>query len=97
MFDSHILVHTTQRLHRNIDVQKVFFAIVNWPNLELYGASVCIMYFLDQSATKPAGQFFPDCGVWVWVSVDFDSKDKILRGETRAHGVPIHRAGHIAL
>jgi len=26
----------------------------------------------------------------VWVSVDFDSKYKILRGETRAHGVPIH-------
>jgi len=26
----------------------------------------------------------------VWVSVDFDSKYKILWGETRAHGVPIH-------
>ena len=37
---------------------------------------------------KPAGQCFPDCGVWV--SVDFDSKYKILLGETRAHGVPIH-------
>ena len=37
---------------------------------------------------KPAGQCFPDCGVWV--SVDFDSKYKILWGETRAHGVPIH-------
>ena len=35
-----------------------------------------------------SGQFFPDCGVWV--SVDFDSEYKILWGETRAHGVPIH-------
>jgi hypothetical protein len=26
----------------------------------------------------------------VWVSVDFDSKSKILWIETRAHGVPIH-------
>jgi hypothetical protein len=26
----------------------------------------------------------------VWVSVDFDSKYKILWGETRAHRVPIH-------
>jgi len=25
-----------------------------------------------------------------WVSVDFDSKYKILLGETRAHGEPIH-------
>jgi hypothetical protein len=34
---------------------------------------------------KPAGQSFPDFGVWV--SVDFDSKYKIVWGETRAHGV----------
>ena len=26
----------------------------------------------------------------MWVSVDFDSKYKILWGETRAHGVPMH-------
>jgi len=26
----------------------------------------------------------------VWGTVDFDSKYKILRGETRAHGVPFH-------
>ena len=37
---------------------------------------------------KPAGQCFPGCGVWG--TVDFDSKYKMLRGETRAHGVPIH-------
>ena len=37
---------------------------------------------------KPAGQSFPDFGVWV--SVDFDSKYKILWGETRDHGVAIH-------
>ena len=37
---------------------------------------------------KPAGQSFPDFGVWV--SVDLDSNYKILWGETRDHGVPIH-------
>ena len=37
---------------------------------------------------KPAGQSFADFGVWV--SVDFDSKYKILWDETRDHGVPIH-------
>ena len=26
----------------------------------------------------------------MWGTVDFDSKNKILRGETRAQGVPIH-------
>ena len=43
------------------------------------------MYYFDQSV-KPAGQCFPDCGVWV--SVDFDSKYKILWGKARAHGAP---------
>jgi hypothetical protein len=38
---------------------------------------------------KPAGQSFPGRGVLD--SVDFDSKYKILWGETRAHGVPIHK------
>ena len=37
---------------------------------------------------KPTSQCFPDCGVWV--TEDFDSKYKILWGETRAHVEPIH-------
>jgi len=37
---------------------------------------------------KPADQCFPGCGVWG--SEDFESKYKNLRGETRAHWVPIH-------
>ena len=36
---------------------------------------------------KPAGQSFPDFGVWV--SVDFDSKYKIVWGETRDHRISI--------
>ena len=36
---------------------------------------------------KPAGQSFPDFGVWV--SVDFDSKYKIVWGETIHHRIPI--------
>ena len=47
-----------QRPYRNIDVQKVFFAIVNWPNSGLYGASVCIMYYFDQSATNQLDNVF---------------------------------------
>jgi len=31
-----------QRPYMEIDVHEVFFAVVNWPNLELYGAFVCI-------------------------------------------------------
>ena len=46
------------------------------------------MYYLTSLLYKPAGQCFPDCGVWV--PVDFDSKYKVLWGETIAHGVPIH-------
>ena len=36
---------------------------------------------------KPAGQSFPYFEVWV--SVDFDSKYKIVWGETRDHRIPI--------
>ena len=35
-----------------IDFQELIFAIVNWPNSELYGAFVSIMHYLDQSATS---------------------------------------------
>ena len=51
----------TQRLgtvYGNIDARKVFFAIVNWPNSELYGASVCIMYYFDLSATNQLDNVF---------------------------------------
>ena len=33
-------------------------------------------------------------GGW-WVTVDFDSQYKILWGETRAHGVPIHEKNKV--
>ena len=35
-----------------IDFQELFIAVVNWPNSELDGAFVCIMHYLDQSATS---------------------------------------------
>ena len=35
-----------------IDFQDIFIAVVNWPISELYGAFVCIMHYLDQSATS---------------------------------------------
>ena len=67
-----------------IDFQELIFAVVNWPNSELYGAFVCIILVLHWLVCyKPAGQSFPDFGVWV--SVDFDSKYKIVWGETRDH------------
>ena len=48
----------SQRLYRNIDVQKVCFAIINRPNSELYGASVCIMHYFDQSARTQLDNVF---------------------------------------
>ena len=71
-----------------IDFQELIFAIVNWPNSELYRAFVCIMHYLDQSAPSYLNHVFLVAG-W-WDSVDFDSKYKILWGETRAYRVPIH-------
>ena len=74
-----------------IDFQEQIFAVVNWPNSELYGAfvcimdwpisefygaSVCIMHYFDQSATNQLANVFLIAGVWV--SVDFDSIYKDL-------------------
>ena len=39
-------------LIEKIDFQDIFIAVVNWPISELYGAFVCIMHYLDQSATS---------------------------------------------
>ena len=47
-----------------IDIQELLIAVVNWPNSEFYGAFVCIMHFLDQSARyKLTESCFPCCGV----------------------------------
>ena len=41
-----------------IDFPKTFFAVVNWPISEFYGASVCIMHYFDQSATNQLANVF---------------------------------------
>ena len=74
-----------QRPYRKIDVQEIFFTVVNWPNSELCGLYNTLPWLV---CNKPAGQCFPGCGVWD--VEDFDSKYNILLGETRIHGVPIH-------
>jgi len=63
-----------------IDFQEPSFAVVNWPISEFYGASILysIMHYFDQCATDQLANVFLIAGVWV--SVDFDSKDKILWG-----------------
>ena len=43
---------STKDYIEKIDYQELFIAVVNWPNSELYGAFVCIMHYLDQSATS---------------------------------------------
>ena len=78
----------TKDYKEKIDFQDIFIAVVNWPISELYGAFVGIMHYLDQSATGQLNHVFLVAGCWV--SVDFDSKYKILWGETRAQGVPNH-------
>jgi len=62
-----------------------YFAVVNWPNSELCRAFVCMIRYFSQSVTIKLAHVFMVAG-W-WVTVDFDSKYKILWGETRAHGV----------
>ena len=77
-----------QRPYRKDRLPRYFYCCRQLANLRilqgicLYNALVWIVCY------KPAGQSFPGCGVWG--SVDFDSKYKILWGETRAHGLPIH-------
>ena len=41
-----------------IDFLDIFIAVVNWPISELYGAFVCIMHYLDQSATSLLNHVF---------------------------------------
>ena len=43
-----------------IDFQEPFFAVINWPISEFYGASVCtcIMHYFDQSATNQLDNVF---------------------------------------
>ena len=87
--DIYIYTVGTKDYIEKIDFQDIFITVVNWPFSELYGAFVWIMHYLDQSATsEQLIHVFLVAGCWV--SVDFDSKYKILWGETRAHRVPIH-------
>jgi len=74
-----------------IDFQELIFAVVNWPNSEFYVETVC-MYnvLLWLVCYNPTGKCFPGCGVGGFV--DFDSKYKMLWGETRAHRVPMHQS-----
>ena len=51
-------------------------------------AFVCIIRYFGQSAASKLMHVFLVAG-W-WVTVDFDSKYKILWSKTRAHGVSIH-------
>ena len=45
--------------HKNkLDFQELIFAVVNWPNSEFYGAIVCIMHYLDQSAANQLADVF---------------------------------------
>ena len=50
---------------------------------------ICLyLWFFGQSATIKLNHVFM-VAEW-WVTVDFNSQNKIIRGETRAHGEPIH-------
>ena len=41
-----------------IDFQEPFFAVVNWPISEFYGASVSAMHYFDQTATNQLANVF---------------------------------------
>ena len=50
-FTMQLFIHIKDYIEE-IDFQEPFFTVVNWPIAEIYGASVCIMYYFDQSATN---------------------------------------------
>ena len=62
----------------DIDVQEPFFAIVNWPISEMYSVESATSAFLLQANWHLFS--------WLRGTEDFDSKYKILWGETRARG-----------
>ena len=55
---------------KDIDAHGRFFAVVNWPNLELYGAFSLYDSYFGQSATIKLMHVFMIAG-W-WVTVDFE-------------------------
>ena len=69
-----------------IDFQEPFFAVVNWPISEFYGASVCKMHYFDQSATNQLANVFLITGCWfLW----------ILIKNTRFYGVKLGPMGYL--
>ena len=75
-----------QRLYRKYRLPRAYFCYRQLAKFRIV-RGICLHKTLWLVCYKQTGQCFPDCGVWV--SVDFDSKYKILWGETRAHRVPI--------
>ena len=71
---------TNQRPYRKDRFPRAYFCC-----RQLAKCRIALVHWLV--CYKPAGQSFPDFGVWV--SVDFDSKYKIVWGETRDHKIPI--------
>ena len=53
-----------------IDFQELIFAVVNWPNSELYGAIVFIMRYFGLSATNQLAKvsLISGCGfLWIFI------------------------------
>ena len=55
--------HLTASLHSKdhkakIDFQKIFIAVVNWPNLELYGAILSVQHASLASLLQPNSPMF---------------------------------------
>ena len=72
-----------QRLWKGYKFPRPFFAVIIWPNWELYGEFVCMICYFGQSATIKLTHVFMVAS-W-WVAIDFDSQYKVLWNETRAH------------
>ena len=84
---SYICVRHKQRPYRKDRLPRYFNCCRQLANLRIL-QGICLYNALVWIVCYKPGQSFSGCRVWG--SVDFDSKYKILLGETRAHGEPIH-------
>ena len=77
------VLYCTQRPYRKDRLLRAYFCCRQLAKFRIV-RGICLYNKLDWLVCyKPAGQSFPDFGVWV--SVNFDSKYKIVWGETRDH------------
>ena len=75
-----------QRPYRRDRLPRAFVLLSSTGQSQNFTGHLSVEYASSASLLQANWRMFS----WLWDIVDFDSKYKILRGETSAHGVPIH-------